>query len=130
MAAPSPDKAPRVPTLSEMIALGMYDIQTRGTAIEPQPTNRGLQKNMKAMEWMTTITSFAADRPMIRAIRDNPEESDRDARLRFMAVFDKGQKLPPIMDNPSRAAKPKPVAPKPPVKAPVVAEDDDLDDLV
>lgn len=113
-----------------MAALGMYDIQTRGTAIDPPPTNRGLQKNMKAMEWMTTITSFAADRPMIRAIRDTPEEADRDARLRFMAIFDKGQKqLAPVMEHPSRATSPKP-APKPPAKPAAAPADDDLDDLV
>lgn len=129
MVAISPDKAIRVPTISDMVRLGMYDIQTRGIAIDPTPGNKGLQRGMKAREWATSITCFDAGRPMIRAVRDTPEEADRDARLRFMAIFDKGQKLDPVMDHPSRANKPKP-ATKPPAKAPVVADDDDLDDLI
>lgn len=130
MVTPSPDKTPRVPTLSEMAALGMYDIQTRGLSPDPAPTNRGLQKNMKATEWMTTITSFAADRPMIRAIRDTPEEADRDAKLRFMAIFEKGQDLDPVLDHPSRSSRAKPTPRKPAPKATEVPTDDDLDDLV
>lgn len=116
------DKASPIPSFSEMVKLGMYDIQTRGIAISPTPGNRGIERHMRAAEWMTTITSFDPGRPAIRAIRATPEESDRDARLRFMAIFDKGQKLDPVMDHPSRINKPSKVQRE--------DDDSDLDELI
>lgn len=117
---------PRTPTLVDLVRCGMYDIMVRATELDPPPTNRGIQRGMKAVSWMCNITSMGADRPQVRAIRDTPEEAERDAKLRFMAIFDKGQKLDPVSENPNRVAKPKP---KPVVKVEVEL-DQEAEDLI
>lgn len=108
----------KTPTWGDLIACGMYDYSLRASEIDPPVGNRGTQQGMKAVSWSCTITSFSAARPLVRALRDDPVEADRDARLRFMALFGKNAKpadakLPPIMENP-RHSKPK--------KAPAIAD--------
>jgi hypothetical protein len=106
----------KTPTWGDLIACGMYDYSLRAAEIDPPVGNRGTQRDMKAVSWSCTITSFAADRPLVRALRDDPVEADRDARLRFMALFGKhakpsDAKLPPVMENP-RHSQPKKAAAK------------------
>lgn len=96
------------PKTPDLIACGMCDYSLRALEVEPTPGNRGYQAGTKAVSWSCTIISFDPIRPSVRAIRDNPDEADRDARLRFMALFSgkikQGQKLPEaISDNPRTA---------------------------
>jgi hypothetical protein len=90
----------KTPTNAELIAVGMADYSLRGVEVEPTPGVRGYQKGMKAKAWSCTITGFDAVRPLVRAIRDNPDEADRDARLRFIAIFSKGHKIDAVSDIP------------------------------
>lgn len=99
------------PKNADLIAHGMCDYSMRPLDVEPEPGSRGYQRGMKAKSWSCTITSFDAGRPTVRAIRDNPDDADRDARLRFMALFAKGQKIDSISDNPNREVKKKPKPP-------------------
>lgn len=96
-----------IPSFSELIQAGMYDYSLRATEIDPPFDGRGPQASQKAVSWSCTITSFSAARPLIRAIRNNPEEADNDARLRFMAVFagktnPTRKPLDPISEDPNR----------------------------
>lgn len=96
------------PKTTDLIACGMSHYDLRPVDVEPTPGNRGYQAGTKALTWSCSISSFDPIRPSVRAIRDDPDEADRDARLRFMALFSgrikQGQKLPDsISENPRTA---------------------------
>jgi hypothetical protein len=112
------------PKWSDLIAHGMADYSLRAVEFDPPVGSRGIQAENKPTSWSCTITSTSASRPMIRALRDNPDEADRDARLRFMAIFAKGKKLDTISANPKQEKKPKP---KPAAK---VELDDEASSLI
>lgn len=99
------------PKTTDLIAHGMYDYSLRAMDLDPPPGNRGTQRGTKAQTWSCTITSMDAARPLVRALRDNPDEADRDARLRFMALFAHKKNLEPISENPNREIKKKPKPP-------------------
>ncbi len=112
------------PSWKDLIAHGMADYSLRAVDFDPPVGSRGIQASNKPTAWSCTITSTSAARPMVRALRDDPAEADRDARLRYMAIFAKGKKLDAISENPSRVKKPK-------EKPPVIEElDDDAASLI
>lgn len=96
------------PKWSDLIAHGMADYSLRAVEFDSPVGSRGIQAENKPISWSCTITSTNASRPMIRALRDNPDEADHDARLRFMAVFAKGKKLDTISASSKQVEKPKP----------------------
>ena len=112
------------PKWSDLIAHGMCDYSLCALDFDPPVGSRGIQESNKPTSWSCTITSTSASRPMVRALRDNPDEADRDARLRFMAIFAKGKKTDTVSENPNRVKKP---AAKP---APKVELDDDAASLI
>lgn len=100
------------PKITDLIAHGMCDYSLRAVEFDPPVGNRGIQASSKPVTWSCTITSTNAARPMVRALRANPDEAERDARLRYMAIFAKGKKdIHPISEEPKpeKKAKPKPV---------------------
>lgn len=97
------------PKITDLIAHGMCDYSLRAVEFDPPVGNRGIQATSKPTHWSCTITSTNAARPMVRALRANPDEAERDARLRFMAIFAKNKKdLSPISEEPKPEKKTKP----------------------
>ncbi len=117
-----------LPSLSDMIACGLYDYSLRAVVVDPAPGNRGLDRKMKGETWACSLTSFDHARPMVKVIRHDPAEADKDARLRFMALFSGRRKpsepaLNPVSDTTQKAT------PKSKV-APVADLDDDAASLI
>lgn len=126
MAAPSPDKAPRVPTIAELTKLGCSEVLVRVSSYVPEPGNRGPDASMKPVQWQAIVKHVNAGLPWAVAVRPDPDEAERDARLRFVEMNDKPHKVAAL----AAAKAPKPAAPKPAPKAAPAPVDDDLDDLV
>lgn len=95
------------PKMTTLIAAGMYDYSLRASTFIPAIGTRGIQTENKPTSWSCTITSLNASRPLVRAIRNNPDDAERDARLRFMAIF-KGKNVHAISPNPEQVEKAKP----------------------
>lgn len=128
----SPDRMKLIP-LTELAKLGLAASDVRGIEFNPPPGARGLNAKMKVTMWQATLTHLDAARPMIRAIRENPDEAEHDARALFVTMMTKkpGEPFSPVSTPAAWTASAKvKTTPKPAAKAAEPATDDDVDDLI
>jgi len=123
----SPDKVKHI-SAAQLAKLGAMDIDLRGIKFDPEPGARGVQASMKVLIWQATITPKAADRPMIRAIREDPDEADHDARTMFVQMMGKkpGEFTETVSTPAEWTAAAKAKAPPKPKPRPAVDEVDDM----
>ena len=115
--------------MADLAKHGAASLDVRGVEFDPPPGSRGLQGNMKVTMWQATITHLSASRPMVRAVRANPDEATADAISRFLLMIAKkpGEFTDTISTPAGWTASARSKAKPKPKPAPVAEEDDDDD---
>lgn len=114
----SPDKL-IVPTIKKLGELGASEVLVRVCEYDHEVGARGPESHMTPKKWQAIVKHYNASLPWAVAVREDPDEADRDARLLFVSMNDKPQKtaaLAKARTNPPKAA-----------PAPVIDEDDGMD---
>ena len=114
----SPDKV-IVPTIKNLKEFGASEVIVRVCEYDHKVEARGPGGHMTPKKWQAIVKHYNASLPWAVAVREDPDEADRDARLLFVTMNDKPHKKATLAfarANPPRAA-----------PAPVIDEDDGMD---
>lgn len=108
-----------VPTIKQLGDLGASEVLIRVSDYDHKVSARGPENYMVPVKWQAIVKHQNASLPWAVAVREDPDEADRDARLLFVSMNDKPHKkasLAKARENPPKAA-----------PAPVIDEDDGMD---
>ena len=114
----SPDKG-ATPTIKQLGALGAAEVIVRVSKFDYPVGARGTDSHMTSVEWQAIVKHVNASLPWAVAVRADPDEANRDARILFVSMNDKPHKkaaLAKAKANPPKAA-----------PAPVADDDDGMD---
>lgn len=108
-----------VPTIKQLGDLGASEVIIRVCEYDYPVGARGPEGHHVPKKWQAIVKHYNASLPWAVAVREDPDEADRDARLLFVSMNDKPHKKAALAK--ARTTPPK-AAP-----APVIDEDDGMD---
>ena len=109
-----------VPTIKQLGDLGASEVLCRVCEYNSGVGARGTQDHHVPTKWQAIVKHVNATLPWAVAVRADPDEADRDARLLFVSMNEKPHKKAAL-------AKARANPPPAPAAAPVEDEDDGLD---
>ena len=96
-----------VPTIKQLGLLGASEVLVRVSKYDHDVGVRGPENHMAPIQWQAIVKHQNATLPWAVAVREDPEEAERDARLLFVSMNDKPHKkatLAKARENPPKAA--------------------------